>query len=152
MTRRRDTTAALQETRELCGLLFAAADHARANFDAVASRYGLTAPQARTVLWIGESAPMRALADHLNCDASNVTGIVDRLEARGLVERTTRPSDRRVKLLALTPEGQSVRRQLQEAIVDNEPLMHRLDASEREELRRLLRTVLGPAEDDRVAG
>jgi DNA-binding MarR family transcriptional regulator len=53
--------------------------------------------------------PMRALAQQLFCDPSNVTGIVDRLVARGLVERRESETDRRVKIIRLTPEGQRVR-------------------------------------------
>jgi DNA-binding MarR family transcriptional regulator len=53
--------------------------------------------------------PMRALAQQLFCDPSNVTGIVDRLEARGLIERRSSETDRRVKIIRLTPEGQRVR-------------------------------------------
>ena len=45
----------------------------------------------------GEPMPMSALADALQCDNSNVTGIVDRLEAAGLVERRAAEHDRRVK-------------------------------------------------------
>lgn len=40
---------------------------------------------------LGRPLPMRALAELLGCDASNVTGIVDRLEARGLVRREAAP-------------------------------------------------------------
>lgn len=53
--------------------------------------------------------PMRALARQLFCDPSNVTGIVDRLVARGLVERRGSDTDRRVKIIRLTPEGERIR-------------------------------------------
>src|SRR5262249_49911019 len=49
--------------------------------------------------------PMGRLAETLACDASNVTGLIDRLESRGLIRRRTSPSDRRVKVLELTPAG-----------------------------------------------
>ena len=49
---------------------------------------------------------MSALAEALYCHASNVTGIVDRLESRGLVERTPGAEDRRVKTLVLTRKAQ----------------------------------------------
>ena len=49
--------------------------------------------------------PMRRLAEQMKCEASNLTGLVDRLESRGLVERRPDPGDRRVRLLALTDEG-----------------------------------------------
>jgi len=55
---------------------------------------------------------MSALAEALSCDASNVTGIVDRLEARGLIERKSADHDRRVKMLAVTPKGARLRGRL----------------------------------------
>src|SRR4051795_11602551 len=61
--------------------------------------------QALMALQPGSELPMSTLAGTLACDASNVTGIVDRLEARGLIERREAPRDRRVKMLAVTPEG-----------------------------------------------
>ena len=61
---------------------------------------------ALTQLDPGEPMPMSALASLLMCDNSNVTGIVDRLEALGLVERSPAKHDRRVKAVALT-EGRS---------------------------------------------
>jgi DNA-binding MarR family transcriptional regulator len=56
-----------------------------------------------------EPLPMSALAERLFCDASNVTGIVDRLESRGLVERGSAEGDRRVKALTLTAAGVELR-------------------------------------------
>jgi len=53
--------------------------------------------------------PMGRLAETLSCDASNVTGLVDRLEARGLVQRRPSSGDRRVKELQLTPAGSRLR-------------------------------------------
>ena len=53
--------------------------------------------------------PMSALAGPLMCDNSNVTGIVDRLEALGLVERRPAERDRRVKAVALTEQGIALR-------------------------------------------
>ena len=60
----------------------------------------------------GRPLPMSRLADTLSCDASNVTGLVDRLESRGLVRRQPSVEDRRVKVLQLTPAGSRLRRQL----------------------------------------
>src|SRR6266850_6020647 len=60
----------------------------------------------------GRPLPMSRLADTLSCDASNVTGLVDRLESRGLVQRQPSPQDRRVKVLQLTPTGSRLRAQL----------------------------------------
>lgn len=57
----------------------------------------------------GQSAPMVSLARSLHCHDSNVTGLVDRLEQRGLIERGSNPKDRRVKLIALTKTGETLR-------------------------------------------
>jgi DNA-binding MarR family transcriptional regulator len=53
----------------------------------------------------GESLPLGQLAEQLKCVKSNVTQLVDRLEADGLVERKPDPRDRRTRLAALTPAG-----------------------------------------------
>src|SRR6478672_7353371 len=58
--------------------------------------------------------PMGALARTLQCDASNVTWLADRLESRGFVERRTDVGDRRVKTLALTDAGRDAQRQAHE--------------------------------------
>ena len=57
----------------------------------------------------GRPIPMGQLAETLACDASNVTGLVDRLESRGLVRRRPSAEDRRVKVLDLTPTGSRLR-------------------------------------------
>src|SRR6266436_281619 len=57
----------------------------------------------------GRPIPMGQLAETLSCDASNVTGLVDRLESRGLVRRRPSAADRRVKVLDLTPTGSRLR-------------------------------------------
>ena len=77
----------------------------------LAQEYGLSPMQLFAIgaLEPGAEVPMSSLAETLLCDASNVTGIVDRLEARGLIERRAAAHDRRVKLLALTDEGARLR-------------------------------------------
>ena len=78
---------------------------------ALAQEMGLTPMQLHALRMVepGDGVPMSSLAGMLFCDASNVTGIVDRLEARGLIERRPSPSDRRVKLLVLTEGGARLR-------------------------------------------
>src|SRR5437879_11815216 len=76
------------------------------DFTRAAARHGLSTAQARVLnAVIQEPLPMRILADHLTCDASNATGLVSRLEDRGLVQREPSPGDRRVKLVTPTPDG-----------------------------------------------
>jgi DNA-binding MarR family transcriptional regulator len=84
---------------------------------------------------------MGTAAEALRCDASNLTGIVDRLEKRGLVERRTLATDRRVKELVLTDAGHEVLGRLEE-LVTAAPGLSDLSSDEREALLRLLRQVL----------
>ncbi|HEU4657192.1 MAG TPA: MarR family transcriptional regulator [Capillimicrobium sp.] len=111
----------------------------------VCSDVDLAPGQLAALKWLDPATPvpMRELANALSCDNSNVTGIVDRLEDRGLVERRPAPHDRRVKMLCVTPEGARVREQIKARMAEPpEPLL-RLDADERRALRDLLRKALG---------
>jgi DNA-binding MarR family transcriptional regulator len=68
---------------------------------------GLTPNDARALSSLTASSrrTMGSLAEEWKCDASTATWIVDRLEAKGLVERRPHATDRRVKLVVLTPRG-----------------------------------------------
>ena len=68
----------------------------------VARELDLSPPQMAALRFLRDGKPMGELAEVMHCDNSNVTGIVDRLEQRGLVERRPAEHDRRVKLLVLT--------------------------------------------------
>src|SRR5271156_4359003 len=83
----------------------------RARVGAALTELGLTFAQADPLRLLHPEQPlaMSALAELLVCDASNVTGIADRLEARGLIERRGGGGDRRVKVLALTQAGVEAR-------------------------------------------
>lgn len=105
-------------------------------FPAVAAQLGL-APKQMGVLWKlepGGSMPMRAIGESLHCDASYVTDLVDRLEERGLIERRPSPEDRRVTLIALTPEGERCREKALALLYEPPEEFGALDD---EELRRL---------------
>jgi len=80
----------------------------------VAGEFGLTLGDMKTLVSLDPEHPrtMGALAEDWKCDASNVTWLVDRLEDRGLVERRTSPTDRRVKTVVLTPEGERTKVEL----------------------------------------
>ncbi|MFF0778972.1 MULTISPECIES: MarR family transcriptional regulator [unclassified Streptomyces] len=114
-----------------------------ADYEEAAAAHALTGPQARLLSLLSlEPLPMRKLAQRLKCEPSNVTGIVDRLESRGLAERRPDPADRRVKLAAATDEGRRVARDLREGLrFAREPLAG-LSAEERRSLRDLLRRML----------
>ncbi|MEU9477838.1 MarR family transcriptional regulator [Streptomyces sp. NPDC048191] len=114
-----------------------------ADYEEAAGEHALTGPQARLLSLLSvEPLPMRKLAQKLKCEPSNVTGIVDRLENRGLVERRPDPDDRRVKVAAATDEGLAVARDLREGLhFAREPLAG-LSDDERRSLRDLLRRML----------
>ncbi|MBC2878173.1 MULTISPECIES: MarR family winged helix-turn-helix transcriptional regulator [Streptomyces] len=117
------------------------------DFTASAARQGLTGVQAKLLAQLKGPVPMRGLAALLVCDASNVTGIVDRLEARGLVRREPDPSDRRVKNVVATEEGQeTIRRVREEMMRATGDALDSFDDEERAVLHGLLerlRTGLG---------
>ncbi|MEU3856215.1 MarR family transcriptional regulator [Streptomyces sp. NPDC028722] len=114
-----------------------------ADYEKAAGEHALTGPQARLLSLLSlEPLPMRKLAQKLKCEPSNVTGIVDRLEARGLAERRPDPADRRVKVAAATEEGRRVARDLREGLhFAREPLAG-LSEEQRRSLRDLLRRML----------
>lgn len=113
------------------------------DYEDAAGEHALTGAQARLLSLLSlEPLPMRKLAQKLKCEPSNVTGIVDRLEARGLAERRPDPADRRVKMAAATEEGLRVARDLREGLrFAREPLAG-LSSQERGTLRDLLRRML----------
>jgi len=94
----------------------------RGEHEEAAAAAGLTAPQATLLTLLSEPMSMRQFAELMGCDASNVTGIVDRLEAKGLVERRADPSDRRVKRLARTSEGDKAASLFQKQLVSGSAL------------------------------
>lgn len=115
-------------------------------YDRAAAEHSLTGAQARVLGLLSlEPLPMRRIALRLKCEPSNVTGIIDRLETRELVERRPDPADRRVKLAAATEKGRRTARKLRDALdFAREPLAGLSDA-ERTVLRDLLRRMLGEA-------
>ena len=134
-------TPSLAEAHELSARLFQVIDRMRADFAAIAAEFGLTPLQARSILQLQEPQPMRALADHLACEPSNVTGLADRLEASGLVERVA-GGDRRVKLLQLTGEGVRLRGRLSKRVAAGSTVTAKLSAAERRTLAGLLDRLL----------
>jgi DNA-binding MarR family transcriptional regulator len=112
---------------------------------ALAAEFDLTASQLDAMKNLGEPCSQRELAQSLHFDASNVTDIVDRLEERGLVSRTIDPSDRRVRRLVLTDEGEAVRRKLFERALDEAPIQS-LTPAELAQLRDLLAKIADPVD------
>src|SRR5688500_12546748 len=93
------------------------------------AKRGLTPNDSRALfsLSVENGRTMRALADAWQCDPSNATWIVDRLEKLGLAERRSVPQDRRVKLVVLTARGQKTRAMLLKEFHDPPPDLAALD-------------------------
>jgi DNA-binding MarR family transcriptional regulator len=85
---------------------------------------------------------MGKLAEALACDASNVTGLIDRLESRGLVRRVSAEEDRRVKALALTPAGARLRSTVLDRMNEPSSRLDRLSANQQRALVKILRRLL----------
>src|SRR5205809_3178002 len=103
-------------------------------------RLGLSFAQAHALRLLDpeEPMPMSSLAERLFCDASNVTGIADRLEARGLVERRSSAGDRRVKALTLTDDGVALRRRVVAIMSEPPAAIAALSAADQRTLRDVL--------------
>jgi MarR family transcriptional regulator, organic hydroperoxide resistance regulator len=109
--------------------------------------YDLTPQLGHAIYCIAEDGlTMRELATELMCDASNATGIVDRLEKRGLVERSPDPEDRRIKRVCLTAAGRRMRETLEEIILTPPPSIAALSTSEQTALRTILERAIAEAE------
>jgi DNA-binding MarR family transcriptional regulator len=132
----------IDEAWALMGRLFV---QLRPRMVRVAAECGLTPSQlfALKTLDPEQPVPMRSLAAALRCDSSNVTGLVDGLEAQGLVERREAEHDRRLRMLVVTARGAEVRDRLH-AVMQEVPLeLAALSAADQRALRDILRRALG---------
>ena len=116
----------------------------RANLPPLAAELQLSPAQCHVLHLIEPErpVPMGQLAETLACDASNVTGLVDRLESRGLVRRRPSAGDRRVKVLQLTPTGSRLRAQLLRRVARRSFPLSRLSCNERRTLVKILEALL----------
>jgi DNA-binding MarR family transcriptional regulator len=152
----------LQLVQQVVGLWVQMQARLQAHFSALAAEHSLSTVQAKVLLQLDPVQPvtMRALADRIQYDPSNLTGVIDRLEALGAVRRQPDPTDRRVRGLLLTAAGARMRDPFwQQLINDAGPLGH-LGVSELQQLRVILQSAIaepvpgGPGRppDRRAAG
>jgi DNA-binding MarR family transcriptional regulator len=133
------TADTIGEVWSLLRMLFG--QHRRA-FLIAASELDLHPAQAGALMQLSSPLPMSELASRLACDSSNVTGLVDRLEARNLVTRQPSFDDRRVKHVVLTEAGQAMRQRMLDQVGQAPEGFARLSAGEQRQLRDLLRRAL----------
>jgi DNA-binding MarR family transcriptional regulator len=78
------------------------------------SSEGLTEAQLQTLVLLATDGPMlmRKLSDALLVTPTNITGLVDRLEEKKLVRRTSNAGDRRATIIEITPEGRALQERM----------------------------------------
>jgi MarR family transcriptional regulator, organic hydroperoxide resistance regulator len=130
---------------EAWALMFELLHLSKQRFMAIASEFELSPPQVMALRQLDpdQPKPMSELAIALRCDNSNVTGIVDRLEDRGLVERQPAEHDRRVKMLSITPRGIEVRAGLSARLAEPPEPLAGLSIEDQRALRDIMRRALG---------
>jgi MarR family transcriptional regulator, organic hydroperoxide resistance regulator len=141
------TTRRASPASEAWALMFELMHLSKQRFMAIASEFDLSPPQVMALRQLDpdEPKPMSELAIALRCDNSNVTGIVDRLEDRGLVERRPAAHDRRVKMLSITERGVQVRAGLSARLAEPPEPLANLSIEDQRALRDIMRRALGRA-------
>jgi DNA-binding MarR family transcriptional regulator len=131
--------------QEVIQLLLAMGGRLGQHFASRAAEFELSAAEGKVLLALecGDPLSMRALARKLSYDASNLTGIVDRLEGRALATRRTDPDDRRIKAISLTAAGQRVRDDLWHRLRSDAGPVGVLTGTQLGDLRGLLLLALG---------
>ncbi|PKM77222.1 MAG: MarR family transcriptional regulator [Firmicutes bacterium HGW-Firmicutes-15] len=117
-------------------------------FKAELAPYGVTPGQYAVLrcLWDENGLTARKLADRLYLDGSTITGILDRMEQRGLVEKLVDPKDRRALQVMLTETGRMLEKPLSQAIINaNRKALLSIDEKQAEVLKQMLQNI-GTAE------
>jgi DNA-binding MarR family transcriptional regulator len=145
----REMAKAPKEAVEATELMIALFHEHKRAVQALAKEHTLTPQQAATLwnLTPGQGLAMSALAELLMCDASNVTGIVDKLEARGLTQRG-QAEDRRVKVLTLTAAGEALRADMRARLHEPPAYMLSLSRDDQRTLRDILRRAVDATPGD----
>jgi DNA-binding MarR family transcriptional regulator len=119
-------------------------DSLQMHFAALAAEHSLTAIQAKVLLQLNAATPVTAsaLAGRLQYDPSNLTRVIDKLEARGAVRRQPDPDDRRVKGLVLTAAGAKLRDPFWQRLISDVGPLGALSADELKQLRSILKAAL----------
>lgn len=107
--------------------------------------HGLTPVQYAALSKVGltPGVDQRTLARSIGLDTSTTAGVIDRLETRGLMQRTASPEDRRVRLLGLTEQGQEVLQAVEpDMLKAQQRILKPLSAVERDEFMRMLRKLV----------
>ena len=123
-------------------LLLGAVHRLEARLESALGGIGLSLAKFRTLSQLVEArapVPLSSLAERCSCVRSNMTQLVDRLEAEKLVERVSDPGDRRSVLAALTPEGRARHDEGARILAEAErEVFERVSDADRDSLARLV--------------
>jgi DNA-binding MarR family transcriptional regulator len=119
--------------------------------NAISDELGITPQMAQAVhlMPAAGSLTMKELAGEMWCDASNVTGVVDRLEERGFAQRRPSETDRRMKCVVLTPAGKRLRRKIDDRFNESPPAIAALSDADKRALQEILERALENAAKQR---
>ena len=112
-------------------------------FIEIAHKVGVTPALLGALRFLDSPQTMGKMAEFLHCDPSNVTGIVDALEDRGLARRKPSEADRRVKVVELTAAGRKLRARSVEQMYKPPAWIEGLSATDQRRLRDILRRAGG---------
>ena len=140
--------AELQDVQQASYLLLRMAERQQSYYTACAAEFELSAAQAKVLMSLqpGEAVPMRVLADRVGSDPSNLTGLVDKLEARSALRRVPDPIDRWIKTPQLTEDGQRLRDDFWHRLTHDAGPIAALTPPQVRHLHELLRAALDPPE------
>jgi DNA-binding MarR family transcriptional regulator len=103
---------------------------------------GLTGMQAMMLFMLDHPRPMHNFKKVFNCDASNITGLVDGLEQKQLASRYEDQADRRIKMVKLEPKGKRARTTLLRNLsAHGSPLLSKLNPAELQTFIALLEKI-----------
>jgi MarR family transcriptional regulator, organic hydroperoxide resistance regulator len=96
---------------QLCFAIYSTAHAFNRVYKPLLDRLGLTYPQylVMLVLWERDGVPVKDIGERLFLDSGTLTPLLKRLEVAGLIKRTRSTADERQVLIALTPQGQSLK-------------------------------------------
>ena len=145
--RREREVAAGEAWQAMYGLVFEREGQER--FHEACDATSLTPGVLKTLLQLAADQPvaMRDLADRFRCDPSYVTSLVDGLEAAGLAQRRSHPTDRRVKMVDLSPAGVEALGRVRKVLGEPPESFAALSVEELRRLRALLVKLVDKAPD-----
>jgi DNA-binding MarR family transcriptional regulator len=115
-------------------------------FKARLAPYGITPGQYGVLkcLWDEDGLTVKKLAERMYLDSTTITGLLDRMENKGLIKRQSSPSDRRALSVVLTPAGKALQEPVTQAIIDaNQAVLKNMSEEEADSFLNILLSLNG---------